>query len=41
MHRGRLVATGTVADLLRGRTGQRLEDVFLEIVGTDLTVGQS
>ena len=41
MHRGRLVATGTVADLLSGRTGQRLEDVFLEIVGSDLTVGQS
>ncbi len=41
MHRGRLVATGSVADLLSGRTGQRLEDVFLEIVGSDLTVGQS
>ena len=41
MHRGRLVATGSVADLLSGRTGQRLEDVFLELVGSDLTVGQS
>ena len=41
MHRGRLVATGEVETLLAGRTGQRLEDVFLEIVGEDLTVGQS
>lgn len=41
MHRGRLVATGEVQTLLAGRTGQRLEDVFLEMVGEDLTVGQS
>ncbi|MBU6244268.1 MAG: alpha/beta fold hydrolase [Actinomycetales bacterium] len=33
MHHGRLVATGEVATLLAGRTGLRLEDVFLEIVG--------
>ena len=41
MHRGRLVATGEVADLLAGRSGQRLEDVFLEIVGGDHTIGIS
>ena len=39
MHRGRLVAQGEVDELLAGRTGQRLEDVFLEIVGEDRTVG--
>ncbi|MHB1066005.1 MAG: alpha/beta fold hydrolase [Candidatus Nanopelagicales bacterium] len=39
MHRGRLVGAGRVADLLAGASGRRLEDVFLEIVGDDLTVG--
>jgi len=39
MDRGRLVATGEVASLLAGRTGLRLEDVFLEIVGDDHTIG--
>jgi len=39
MDRGRLVATGEVATLLAGRTGLRLEDVFLEIVGDDHTIG--
>jgi ABC-2 type transport system ATP-binding protein len=33
MHRGRLIAQGRVDELLAGRTGQRLEDVFMEIVG--------
>jgi hypothetical protein len=28
-----------VTDLLRDSAGKRLEDVFLEIVGDDLTVG--
>ena len=41
MHRGQLIATGKVADLLAGRTGGRLEDVFLDMIGEDLTVGQS
>ncbi len=41
MHRGQLIATGEVADLLAGRTGGRLEDVFLDMIGEDLTVGQS
>ena len=33
MHHGTLIAQGTVAELLGGRTGVRLEDVFMEIVG--------
>lgn len=41
MHRGQLIATGKVADLLAGGTGGRLEDVFLDMIGEDLTVGQS
>lgn len=41
MHRGQLIATGKVSDLLAGRTGGRLEDVFLDMIGDDLTVGQS
>lgn len=41
MHRGQLIATGEVADLLAGKTGGRLEDVFLDMIGEDLTVGQS
>ena len=40
MHRGRLVTTGRVHDLLAGRTGVRLEDYFLEVVGDDLTIGK-
>ena len=40
MHRGQLIATGKVVDLLAGRTGGRLEDVFLDMIGEDLTVGQ-
>jgi ABC-2 type transport system ATP-binding protein len=39
MHRGRLVGVGSVSDLLGSHAGKRLEDVFLEIVGDDLTVG--
>ena len=41
MDRGRLVASGEVATLLAGRSGQRLEDVFLEIVGDNHTIGIS
>ncbi len=37
MHRGRVVADGDVVDLKSA--GERLEDVFLEIVGSDRTVG--
>lgn len=33
MHHGTLIAQGTVTELLAGRTGVRLEDVFMEIVG--------
>jgi len=35
MHRGTVVATGTVAQLLAGRRGQHLEDVFMDLVGSD------
>jgi ABC-2 type transport system ATP-binding protein len=41
MHRGRLVGAGSVEELIRDHAGKRLEDVFLEIVGDDLTVGLS
>jgi ABC-2 type transport system ATP-binding protein len=33
MSRGTVIASGTVADLLAGHGGSRLEDVFLEMVG--------
>jgi ABC-2 type transport system ATP-binding protein len=33
MHRGRVIAEGTVTDLLAGHAGRRLEDVFMEMVG--------
>ena len=33
MHRGTLIVQCTVAELLAGRSGARLEDVFMEIVG--------
>jgi ABC-2 type transport system ATP-binding protein len=35
MHRGTVVATGTVAQLLAGRSGQHLEDIFMDLVGSD------
>ena len=35
MHRGTVVATGTVSQLLAGRSGQQLEDVFMDLVGSD------
>ena len=35
MHRGTVAATGTVSDLLAGRSGQHLEDVFMDLVGSD------
>lgn len=41
MHRGQLVTTGEVKDLLAGRSNMRLEDFFLEVVGDDLTVGKA
>lgn len=33
MNRGRVIAEGTVVELLAGHGGRRLEDVFLEMVG--------
>ncbi len=41
MHRGRLVTSGRVDELLAGRSNIRLEDFFLEVVGDDLTIGRS
>ena len=38
MSRGRVIAEGTVADLVAGHGGRRLEDVFLEMVGEGHTV---
>ncbi len=38
MNHGKVISTGTVAELLAGRTGLRLEDVFLELVGEGHTV---
>ncbi len=35
MHRGTVVASGTVEELLAGRSGQQLEDVFMDLVGSD------
>lgn len=35
MHRGKVVASGTVAELLADRSGQQLEDVFMDLVGSD------
>jgi ABC-2 type transport system ATP-binding protein len=40
MHRGRLVTSGRVDELMAGRTNLRLEDFFLEVVGDDLTIGR-
>jgi ABC-2 type transport system ATP-binding protein len=33
MHRGLVIAEGRVEEFLEGRTGLRLEDIFLELVG--------
>jgi ABC-2 type transport system ATP-binding protein len=38
MSRGRVIASGTVAELLAGHDGRGLEDVFLEMVGEGHTV---
>lgn len=40
MHRGKLITTGKVQDLLAGKTHMRLEDFFLEAIGDDLTIGK-
>jgi hypothetical protein len=33
MHQGTVIAQGRVAELLAGRSGARLEDIFMEMVG--------
>ena len=40
MNHGHLIYSGTVEDLLAGRSGLRLEDVFLELVGEGHRVDQ-
>ncbi|MGA0944387.1 MAG: alpha/beta fold hydrolase [Candidatus Nanopelagicales bacterium] len=40
MNHGHLIYSGTVADVLAGRSGLRLEDVFLELVGEGHRVDQ-
>lgn len=40
MNHGHLIYSGTVADMLAGRSGLRLEDVFLELVGEGHRVDQ-
>ena len=40
MNHGHLIYSGTVEELLAGRSGLRLEDVFLELVGEGHTVDQ-
>ena len=40
MHRGHLIATGEVSELLRDRGDGSLEELFMEMIGTDLTVGK-
>ncbi len=41
MHRGQLVTTGRVDELLEGKSHMRLEDFFLDVVGDDLTIGKN
>ena len=41
MHRGELVAFGPMEDLLsKNRRSQSLEEIFLELIGDDLVIGQ-
>ena len=41
MHRGELVAFGKMEDLLsKNRRSQSLEEIFLELIGDDLVIGQ-
>lgn len=41
MHRGKLVTSGEVKELLASRSNMRLEDFFLDVVGDDLTIGKT
>jgi ABC-2 type transport system ATP-binding protein len=38
MHRGKLVATGTLKKILKD--SQSLEEIFLELIGDDLIIGK-
>ena len=41
MHRGQLIAHGTIDEILNrnGKRAQHLEDIFMELVGTDTEIG--
>lgn len=41
MHRGALITSGEVSELLASHSNMRLEDFFLDVVGDDLTIGKS
>lgn len=41
MHRGQLITQGDVTELLSGRGNIRLEEFFLDVIGTDLTIGKT
>jgi ABC-2 type transport system ATP-binding protein len=41
MHRGQLITSGEVKELLASRSNMRLEDFFLDVVGDDLTIGKT
>ena len=41
MHRGKLITSGNVIELLASHNNMRLEDFFLDAVGDDLTIGRS
>ena len=42
MHRGRLIAFGTMKKILTqaGKKAESLEDIFIELIGDDLTIGK-
>ncbi len=40
MHRGKIVTTGEVDEILSSHQGMSLEDFFLDIIGEDLTIGK-
>ena len=41
MHRGQLITEGEVSQLLSGKANMRLEEFFLDVIGSDLTIGKS
>ena len=41
MHRGLLIASGTIDEILNrnGKRAQHLEEIFMDLVGTDTEIG--